>query len=77
MKIKVAHKWEIQHFDQLQSEFLHPVTDDEILKRIAALKNKKPVGTDGIDVKIFKAAAQIVSLLVTNCYKKQLVLKAS
>ena len=66
----LAHKWKSWQNDQPQSMFFSPVTDDEILKIIGTLKNKKSVGMDGIDVRILKKAAQIVSPYLSTAFNK-------
>ena len=65
-----AAKWKSQQVDQPQSMFLRPVTDDEVLKVIASLKNKKSVGEDGIDVRVLKKAAQVVSPYLKTAFNK-------
>ena len=65
-----APKWKSQQVDQPQSMFLRPVNDDEILKIIATLKNKKSVGKDGVDVRVLKKAAQIVSPYLKTAFNK-------
>ena len=56
----LAHQSKSQQVDQPQSMFFASVTDDEILKFIARLINKKSVGIDGIDVRILKKAAKLL-----------------
>ena len=65
-----APKWKSQQVDQPQSMFLHPETDDEILKIIATLKNKKSVGKDGVDVRVLMKAAQIDSPYLKTAFNK-------
>ena len=65
-----APKWKSQQVDQPQSMFLRPVNDDEILKIIATLKNKKSVGKDSVDVRVLKKAAQIVSPYLKTAFNK-------
>ena len=67
-----APKWKSQQVEQPQSMFLRPVTDDEILKIIATLKNKKSVGKDGVDVRVLKKAAQIVSPYLKAAFNKRI-----
>ena len=66
----LAHQWKSQQVDQPQSMFFASVTDDEILKIIARLKNKQSVGIDGIDVRILKKAAKIVSPYIKKAINK-------
>ena len=65
-----APKVNSQQVDQPQSMFLRTVTDDEILKIIATLKNKKSVGNDGVDVRVLKKAAHIVSPYLKTAFNK-------
>ena len=65
-----APKVKSQQVDQLQSLFLRPVSDDEILKIIATLKNKKSAGKDGVDVRVLKKAEQIVSPYLKTAFNK-------
>ena len=67
---KLAHKWKSQQADQQQSMYFFPVTEDEILKIIAKLKNKKSVGMDGINVRVLKKAAHIVSPYLKTAFNK-------
>ena len=66
----MAHKWKSQQADQQQSMYFFPVTEDEILKIIAKLKNKKSVGMDGINVRVLKKAAHIVSPYLKTAFNK-------
>ena len=50
--------------------FLRPVFDDETLKIIATLKNKKSVRKDGMDVRVFKKGAQINSPHLKTAFNK-------
>ena len=65
-----APKGKNQQVEQPQSMFLRPVFDDEILKIIVTLKNKKSVGKDGVDVRALKKAAQIVSPYLKTAFNK-------
>ena len=40
----LTHRWKSQQVEQPQSIFMRPVTEDEVLKHISTLKNKKSVG---------------------------------
>ena len=50
--------------------YFFPFTNEEIYNFVAKLKNKKSVGLDGVNVKIFKAAAQIITPYLKTAYKK-------
>ena len=50
--------------------FVRPITDDEQLKIIATLKNKKSVGKDGIDVRVLKKLAQVVGPYLSTAFNK-------
>ena len=66
----LSHHWENQPIDQPQSIFLRPVTDDEVLKHISTLKNKKSVGTDCIEAAVLKKASQIVGPYLKIAFNK-------
>ena len=66
----LTHHWKSGQAEQSQSLFLRPVTDDEVLKHISTLKNKKSVGTDEIEVAVLKKASQIVSPYVKTAFNK-------
>ena len=66
----VTNKWTSQRGYQSQSMYFFPVTNDEIYNFIVKLKNKKSVGFDGVNVRMLKVAAHIVTPYVKTALNK-------
>ena len=66
----VTNKWTSQRGYQSQSMYFFPVTNDEIYNFIVKLKNKKSVGFDGVNVRILKVAAHIVTPYLKTAFNK-------
>ena len=66
----MASKRTSQQEYQSQSLYFSPVTNNEIYKFIAELKNKKSVEFDGMKLRILKAAAQFITPYLKTAFNK-------
>ena len=66
----MSSKWTSQQGYHSQSMYFFPVTNEEVYNFIAKLKNKKSVGLDGVNVRILKAAAQIITPYLKTAFNK-------
>ena len=66
----MSSKWTSQQGYQSQSMYYFPVTNDDVHNFIAKLKNKKSVGLDDVNVRILRAAAQIITPYLKTAFNK-------